>query len=212
MKNSDYHILTFREGKQEYKLLIFKLFTYFAIPLSKERPSSFKNASSLYGVYKYQAVINSSLQLIDKSKITLKDLYKLNLNKTVLNLLTSDYVKAEIERYGQSCYLCYSFRNKDNFIGVTEKEIRFFGRKETIFLYSSIGRGKMDLLILFLYLNNTRNYNHLVKNFIVHLPDEYDYSETLQKHENELDFESVTSYYNSNSGNTVYILKKDLTL
>lgn len=185
--------------------------SHLLIALQKEIPESIKDIPNLYGVYSFSDIFysrfshNFSINLSDTMED--EEIKKL-IHEEAWKLLNYDF---SVISYPGNLSNTIKYRYKKEEKGKNHYgTISYFGKGNTIFLFNSIKRSKLDLLVLFvmfLKLNTPA-----IKNFVVHLPNnDYEYEDAYWNHIANLGFNLFVEYENNNSGNNVAILKKSLT-
>jgi hypothetical protein len=180
------------------------------IALQKEIPECIKDIPNLYGVYSFSDIFyskfshNFSIKLSDTMED--EEIKKL-IHGEVWKLINYDF---SIISYPGNLANTIKYRYKKDKKGENHYgTISYFGKGNTVFLYNSMERSKLDLLVLFVMLLKLNT--PAIKNFVVHLPNnDYEYEDTYWNHIANLEFNVLFEYENNNSGNTVAILKKSL--
>ena len=201
-----YSVVSFTYEKVKYKYLLYKHGTSFAIAMQRKVPAPLKNLPSLFGMYSYYSLAHELGLSTQEGSITVDEIKVTDVGSPIFRLLHGDLVyKKHVSTYNY--YLSYTLKPVTNKYKTLESYIHYFGNNNTVFIYNSIQRNRIDLLVLFIYMVNT--YNTSLRNFIAHIPDDYDYKTSLNNHR-YMGFKKMSSYRNHNSGNVVYVLKKSL--
>lgn len=201
-----YSVVSFTYEKVKYKYLLYKHGTSFAIAMQKKVPAPLKELPSLFGMYSYYSVTHALGLVTQEGVITINDIKVTDVGSHIFRLLHGELVyKKHVNPYNY--HLSYTLKPITNKYKTLKSYIHYFGNYGTVFIYNSMRRNRVDLLVLFIYMINC--YNSSIKNFVAHIPDEYDYKTSLNSHR-YMGFKKMTSYRNHNSGNVVYVLKKSL--